>query len=269
MVQFSDLHYGHKEFRPQYFDRLVDYIVGARPDVAVCTGDITDSGNREQFADIKPYLDLIRDIVPLVCVPGNHDAKNNGLLFYEEFIGPRTTKLEFPEEKLLLLGLSSPLTDVRSGYLGNFQLQWMVKMLQRYPEHKTVLALHHHLVQVPDAGRNRDTIWDAGDVLEVTQTFDVDLVLMGHRHVPHAYTIGNTTLLYCCTSATVKTKAEEHPSCNHIVLEDDRLEVHTISSVDGERKPLYKREGGRVVFSRRRNTRLRNLLEFPPYRTAR
>ncbi len=259
IIQFSDIHCGHpQDFRPDWLENTINYINETKPDIAICTGDLTDRGKRKDFENVMKYIHQIE--VPLVCVPGNHDAKNNGMVFYEEYVGKRTSHVKLPQFKTVVFGVSSPLSDVRDGYLGNYQLHWLAKKMQKYRGWRSIVAMHHHLVQTPDSGRNRDTIWDAGEMLELTQTFGVGMVVMGHRHVPHTYTIGNTVLLYACTCSARKTKSEEPPSCNLISFDEDTLSVDTVSSIDREKIPLFKRVGNETTFTRRRNTRLINLL---------
>lgn len=262
IIQFSDLHYGSKDFRPSMLEKLIAYINEHAPDLCICTGDLTDEGKVHQYREIEELLRPIE--VPLVCVPGNHDARNNGLMFFEQFFGKRYKERVFGDT--LVLGLCSPMTDLRDGYLGNFQLRWIAKQLEKYPDHRKILAMHHHLIHVPDAGRNRDTIWDAGDCLELAQAFDVDLVLCGHRHVPHAYALWKTTLLYGCTSTTIKLRAIEMPCFNEILLTPALLEVHVVNTPNYEKTLLFRRENGTVKYIRRRNTRIEHLVDQELYK---
>ena len=55
--------------------RAVDYILSIRPDVVVCTGDLTSTGQPGEFAKIKPILQPLRDSgIPILYTPGNHDC---------------------------------------------------------------------------------------------------------------------------------------------------------------------------------------------------
>jgi len=47
-----------------------------------------------------------------------------------------------------------------------------------------VVGMHHHLIPVPDTGIERNTVFDAGNVLMSLTQNNVDLVLCGHKHHP-------------------------------------------------------------------------------------
>ena len=52
----------------------VDYILANRPDVAVCTGDLTSTSQPGEFDRVLEILKPLRNSsVPLLYVPGNHD----------------------------------------------------------------------------------------------------------------------------------------------------------------------------------------------------
>ncbi|MHA1732056.1 MAG: metallophosphoesterase family protein [Promethearchaeota archaeon] len=264
IVHISDLHIGSQSFRKKYLTNVLEYINHeVKNDLVVCTGDVTNGGRVAEFKKARKYFDQME--VPLLCVPGNRDAKRNGLYFYEKFFGPRISKHQLQDATIL--ALNSAISDMREGYLGNFQLHWIANQLKEAETPNKVLALHHHLIPVPDAGREMDTIMDAGDVLEMTQMFKCTLVLCGDRHVPYAWVIGPTTFVYAGTCSSKKVRGDEDPSFNHISISSsgDDLEVHTVSSVSLEKTLLIKRVAGRTKFVRHRKTRIEHLLNSDLY----
>ena len=47
--------------------KAVDYILQTRPDVAVCTGDLTSTGQPGEFAQVREILKPLRDSgIPLI-----------------------------------------------------------------------------------------------------------------------------------------------------------------------------------------------------------
>jgi 3',5'-cyclic AMP phosphodiesterase CpdA len=261
IIQISDLHYG-SGFKKEYMDNVISYINNTRPDVVICTGDIVHRGRLVQFQGVSPFLKEIK--TKLLLVPGNHDAKNNGLIFFEKFFGPRRRSMIIDEVDTIVVGLSSVMDDMKDGEIGDEQLLWLSQQFNK-PEksgvENRVLALHHHLIPLPLAGRKWSTIRDAGEILEFSQFYNIDLILSGHRHVPHAWVIGPTTFLYCGTSSSEKVRADEPPSFNHIKLDKGDLEVQMVSSIDLQKKTLLTRKEGRTEFIRPRRTRIEHLLE--------
>ena len=56
-------------------ENAVRYILDTKPDVAVCTGDLTSTGQPGEFELVRPILRPLRDSpIPLIYLPGNHDC---------------------------------------------------------------------------------------------------------------------------------------------------------------------------------------------------
>jgi len=258
LIHISDLHYG-SEFVPEYMENMIKYIEDASPDAVICTGDIIHKGRISQFKGMLPYLKRIRECTRFLAVPGNHDVKNSGIIFFEKLVGPRRSRLIIDDKDTLIVGICTARDDIAHGECGDEQLDWCGRQFNKNLENR-ILALHHHLIPVPLSGQKFTTVRDAGELLEFTQLFEIDLVLMGHRHVPHAYVIGPTTFLYCGTSTSKKIRADDSPSFNHIILNEGDIEVHMVNSTNLERALLLERKLNRTTFVRPRRTRIEHLL---------
>ncbi len=260
IIQISDLHYG-SEFRDSYFDNVVQYIKDIKPDAVVLTGDIVHKGRYKQYQNIVPYIQRIKDSTQnFLAIPGNHDAKNNGLIFFEKFIGHRRSKLVLEDKKTIIVGVCSAKDDLSVGELGDEQLDYLGRMLNVDYENR-VIAMHHHAIAVPYSGRKQTTLVDAGELIELALLFKIDLVIMGHKHIPHGYVIGPTTFLYCGTSTSDKVRADDSPSFNHIILNEGNLEVQLVNSITLEKSLLLERREGQTKFVRPRKTRIEHLLK--------
>ncbi|HDZ18936.1 MAG TPA: metallophosphoesterase [archaeon] len=263
LIQISDLHYG-SEFDPEYMENIISYIKQVKPDVVVCTGDIVHKGRINQFEGILPYINRIKEITRFMAVPGNHCAKNTGLIFFERLIGPRRSRMILEDKNTLIVGICSARDDMAEGMVGDEQIDWIGRCFKKNLENR-VLALHHHLIPIPMSGQKFTTVRDAGEILELTQFFGIDLVLMGHRHVPHAYVMSwkndsTTTFLYCGTSTSNKVRADDSPCFNHIYLDKENLEVYVINSINLEKDLLLRRKENHTEFLRPRKTRIEHLL---------
>ena len=231
LIHISDLHYG-SEFKDEYMENIISYINQVHPDVVICTGDIVHKGRIVQYEGITPYINRIKEITRFMAVPGNHGVKNTGIIFFERFIAPRRSRMLLEDKDSIIVGLCSARDDMAEGRVGDEQLDWIARCFNKNLENR-VMALHHHLIPIPMSGQKFTTVRDAGELLELTQLFEVDLVLMGHRHVPHAYVVSwkhnsATTFLYSGTSTSDKVRADDKPCFNHIFLEDGDLEVYIV-----------------------------------------
>lgn len=264
IIQISDLHYG-SEFVPELMENVIKFIKDTHPDVVVCTGDIIHKGRVVQFEKVLPYLQRMKEITKFIAVPGNHDAKNSGLVFFEKLIGPRRSRLVIEDKDTMIVGICSAIDDMAEGRIGDEQLDWLGRQYNKNLENR-VIALHHHLIPTPMSGQKFTTVRDAGEILEFTQLFEIDLVLAGHRHVSHSYVMScknnfSTTFIYCGTSTSKKVRADDSPSFNQIFLDGGDLEVFTVNSSTLEKSLLLERKGNNTEFMRPRKSRIEHLLQ--------
>jgi 3',5'-cyclic AMP phosphodiesterase CpdA len=261
ILHLSDFHYGDSEFKENCMENVIQYANARKNniDLIIITGDITNRGRYNEYEGIKKYIDRLEG--ETLIVVGNHDSKYNGILNFEKFFGPRISKKVFEQQNVLALGLRSAKDDLKLAELGDLQLKFIIEQFQQHLTKKKILALHHHLIAVPYAGRTWNTLIDAGEVLEIIRMYNVDLVLMGHRHVPHVWNLNETTFLYCGTSTSGKLRANEPPSFNHIQFNNSLLHVDIVNSLTLKREPLFKKNHKDIGFVKFRKTRLEHLLE--------
>ena len=266
IIHISDLHF-KDDFHMSYLDNVINYINSNKEsiDVVVCTGDLTKKGRYYEFEQLAPLLKQIE--VPLLSVPGNTDVKNSGIIFYEQFFGPRRSKMILDDKDTLIIGIISCKDDLKKGEIGDEQLAWVIETIQNNPKNNIILALHHHLIAVPYAGRSWNVVRDAGELLEITQRFGVDLVLMGHKHIAHSYLLGNCTLVYSGTTTTDLVRANDPPSFNQITLNDEDIRVDIINSRTLEKELLLDRKRGVVEYVRPRKGRLDHILKSEVYKS--
>ena len=103
---------------------------------------------------------------------------------------------------MMTLGISRP--DRDEGEVGYRQLSCMQDTLQsiQRKKKKTVIAINHHLIGIPDTGTDKITILDGGDVLRVCLESHVDLVLCGHKHRPWMWNLGSLQIVYAGTASS-------------------------------------------------------------------
>lgn len=232
IVQISDLHITTgSEFKRNTFDAGVKAIntMDPEPELVFISGDITWEGILPEFEMAGELLKGFK--CPVMIVPGNHDSRHIGYKLFAEFFGG----LEFYKDlnDIGLLGLDSSEPDLDEGHVGRTKYQWIEESLGRSKGLK-IMGFHHHLVPVPNAGRDRNILNDGGGVLDLVLSSDVSLVLMGHRHVPYAVRVHNTLMVNAGTFSSSRTRAHFGNSFNIIDLEGHAI---TVSSYDlGEEK---------------------------------
>jgi len=240
-------------------ENIIDYVNDKNPDAVVCTGDFTHHARKHEYIEISELFKEIK--APMLNVIGNHDSVNHGVVFFERYIGPRRSILKLENQNMIIIGIRSSRDNTSEGEVGDEQLEWIIKQLKENKEKFKVLALHHHVVAVPSAGFKRSTLVDAGEILQVAQDYGIDLILQGHRHVPHAWLFGDTILLYCGTSTTNKVRADDSPCFNEISIYEDKLEVRVVDSFSLKKHLLISQNRGKIDYLKSRNDRIKHLIK--------
>ena len=122
---------------------------------------------------------------------GGNDAENRALPFIHRDANMR----------VFFACLDSTLRDqapLAEGEIGSTQRRWLrseIKKLreqlgQEYHSYVKIAVLHHHCVPIAGTSPGSERfmqLLDAGDVLEVLDESEFQIVLHGHKHVPHQY----------------------------------------------------------------------------------
>lgn len=237
IVHISDLHTGYAQFREDILLKTIDEINHIQPSAVIITGDLTDQGFYREFIKAKEYIDLIES--EKMIVPGNHDARNIGDSIFEELFGKRYSVLELKEEAVKIIGLDSSEPDLGHGKIGRLQKQFMEDEITDAKEKGLfiIIALHHHIISIPNTGRERNILSDAGDILLTLLQNNVNLVLSGHKHVPHTWKMNNTLFATAGTVSSMKLRGNTNPSYNIIDINNQYIEI-TLHNSDGTERPL-------------------------------
>ena len=233
IAQISDVHVGGGRYRPELLRTAIEEINAAEPDVVVVAGDLTDDGYPDQYPLAREELSRIA-AEHVVCVPGNHDARNVGYLRFEDTFGARDSRLRVGELALVAVDSSKP--DLDEGEIGREHYGWIEEGFAGESGLR-VFVCHHHLMPIPGTGRERNQVLDAGDVLSLLRQCEVDLVLAGHRHVPYVWPVAGMLLVHSGTVSTLRTRGFPHPAYNMVRAEAGRIAVE-LRVPGGERQSL-------------------------------
>ncbi|MEA1944811.1 MAG: metallophosphoesterase [Euryarchaeota archaeon] len=223
IVHLSDLHISGAHFLSDVAESVVQSTNEIAPDIVVVTGDLTQNGSRREFEDAREWIDRI-DCKNKVIVPGNHDSRNVGYLFFEDFFGARSSSLS--SNGVTVVGVDSSQPDIDDGHIGRERYDWIAKNFET-PDFK-VFALHHHLIPVPMTGREEEIPVDSGDVLELLDRCGVNIVLCGHRHVPWVWKLNDMFVVNAGTACSNKIKARTTQCYNLIEIGDEALRIYRV-----------------------------------------
>jgi len=243
IAQFSDIHCGDPRYDESLAHRVIDGINAAEPDLVAIPGDLTAFGYPDELDLARQLVDTV-SAADVLVIPGNHDCRNVGYVRFEELFGPRyfSARLPFsadgkPDATVRVIAVDSSKPDLDDGEVGRDRHAWLAAQLDEPADFKIVM-LHHHLVSIPRTGRERNIVWDAGDVLEILAEHGADLVLAGHKHVPYVWPIAGMLVTTSGTASTWRTRGAAPPSYNIIDIGPDDVAVSIVSSATGERDTL-------------------------------
>ncbi len=223
ICQISDIHCGNNPFFiPDLLERTILEVNDLDPTAVVVSGDLTAAGYRQEFETAAEYLGRL-DCEHIMVIPGNHDSRNVGYVHFERLFGERYSIIDF--EDAVMVGVDSSEPDLNDGRVGREYYDFIREGFADAGDKLRIFVVHHHLMPIPGTGRERNIIFDAGDVLELISDVGVNLVLSGHKHVPYSWKLENMFLVNAGTASTTRLRGNTRPCYNIIEIEDGRVQV--------------------------------------------
>jgi len=233
IVQLSDIHVG-SQFQPPVFEKVIQEVNGLKPDVILISGDLTNEGLIKEYEKCKELVSKL-NCKKIIAISGNHDYRNSGYLAFKKYF-PFQTINELGEDVVLVtIGTARP--DRNEGEVGYRQNLWLERTMEKYHNKVKILAMHHHLVGIPDTGSDRVTVIDAGDVLRTILDAKVDLVLCGHKHRPWIWNFSDLSIVNAGTASSHRVRGLFENSYNIITIDKKKITVD-LKIVGGKRMPL-------------------------------
>ena len=230
IVQISDLHIG-SQFLEDKFNLLVQEVNQLNPDTIVITGDLTNEGLMKEYEKCKLLLSKF-NTKKIIIMPGNHDYRNTGYLLFKKFFPFESINELSDDVVLVTVGTARP--DRNNGEVGYRQNIWLDRTMKKYKNKIKIVAMHHHLIAIPDTGSDQLTVVDAGDVLRTILDNHVDVVLCGHKHRPWAWNFRNLTVVNAGTATSERVRGFFENTYNILTISNKKVNVD-LKIVGGKR----------------------------------
>jgi Icc protein len=228
LVQISDVHCGPMFLR-ETLRAAIKEINTLNPDIVLVTGDLTENGITSEFKTASEELKKLKS-QKLIFVSGNHDYRSTGYLLFREYF-PFQQVTETGEAAIVVLSSARP--DRDDGEVGHRQNIWLERTLENYKDKTRIVAIHHHVIPVPDTGADQITVIDAGDVLRSLVKSKANLVLCGHRHRPWRWKMENMHIVHAGSVSCEKLRGFFCNSYNVISVEGKKVEAR-LKIVNGD-----------------------------------
>jgi Icc protein len=220
LIQISDIHCGPM-FRREALRTAIKEINEMCPEVVLVTGDLTENGLISEFKTASNELKKLK-AQKIIYISGNHDYRSTGYLLFKEFF-PFSQVTDTDEATIIVLSSARP--DRDDGEVGNRQNLWLEHTLKKYQDKAKIVAIHHHIIPVPDTGADQITVVDAGDVLRSLVKSKANLVLCGHRHRPWRWKMENILVVHAGSVSCEKLRGFFCNSYNVITIEGRKVEA--------------------------------------------
>ncbi len=211
IAQISDMHCGSQYHIPSLATRVVDEINELAPDALVVTGDLTDMGFRQEFKVAHRLISRMQ-VEHVMVLPGQPRRAQRGRPPLRGAV--RRALHRAGVRGVHILGLDSSEPDLDSGRIGRQRYQWIEERFSDPAEFK-IVALHHHLLPVPGTGRERNIVYDAGDLLRVLNSSGCDMVMCGHKHVPNVWRLEEMVIVNAGTACSHRSAGHDTRQLQH------------------------------------------------------
>ena len=219
------------QFLPEVFETLVKEVNELNPDVIVITGDLTNEGLMKEYEECKSLLTKF-NVKKIISISGNHDYRNTGYLLFKKFFPFQTVNELDDDVVLVTVGTARP--DRNEGEVGYRQNLWLERTMKKYKDKVKIVAMHHHLIPIPDTGSDQLTVVDAGDVLRTVLDTQVDIVLCGHKHRPWAWNFGKLTVVNAGAATSERVRGLFENTYNILTISNKKIQVD-LKIVGGKR----------------------------------
>ena len=225
LLHISDTHFGSSShFNQDALNTLTEEVYSDRYDVMVHSGDVTQSGTPSEYQEAQRFFSDVQ--MPWVVTAGNHDARSGGQELFEKYMGQPQGVKTIGDAVLIYVNSAAP--DKNEGRLGQVKFNMIREALQEHHNRPVkIMVFHHHIIPIPRAGRERNVLANAGDLLELFLRFDVDLILSGHRHYPNVYQVENTVIVNAGTASGAKTRFGDVNSYNVVDISPEEMVIQT------------------------------------------
>jgi Icc protein len=174
-----------------------------QPDLVVHTGDLTDFGLPDEYANLKAILAPLQ--APLLAIPGNHDEREAmRQAFAPDGYLPAHGFLQYAVERgpLRFVGLDTVVPGQGSGELCSERLHWLDATLRQKPDIPTVVMMHHPPFLTGIAHMDRLGLVGRDGFASVMQRHSqVETILCGHVHRPTFARVGGRPAMICPSPA--------------------------------------------------------------------
>ncbi|HEX4172297.1 MAG TPA: phosphodiesterase [Acetobacteraceae bacterium] len=208
-----------------------------RPDVVVITGDLTECGLDQEYAN---FSHLLRRFLPMPAfvIPGNHDRRSNLRAALKHLPGvtsdPDYVQYTVDDYPVRLVMLDTLVPSAGHGELRPEQLDFLDRSLAAAPDKPTIVAMHHPPFMCGIAHMDRINLRNAAAFAAIIERHrQVERIICGHHHRPIVARVGYAIASIAPSVAhQVQMTLDPHDS-GAFIFEPPAFQLHRWTDQDG------------------------------------
>lgn len=222
-------------------ERCLEKVELENIDFAIITGDLVESGDKDDYKELKETLDKLLNNIPYIVTLGNHDNKKE---FYKGWLNKDIKDESYNVVKdingLRIISFDNSEYKNPNGFIVDSQYRWLKEELDKSNK-DTILILHHHLVseQFTTPSIKVENIFK-----EMIEESSIIGIFSGHTHHYYEgifankpyYTAGSLSFIGNDESCGL-VRFDESATCNICTYENGEISVEKIDAL-AEKKLL-------------------------------
>lgn len=235
IAHISDIHFGRED--PPVAEALVADLAERKPDLVICSGDLTQRARVGQFKRATAFLARLPQ--PQIVLAGNHDVPLFNI--FRRLISPmgRFKRLVtdnlmpvYRDDELLVVGLNTasrgslrPNGFWKDGWVGQDDIRKAAVLLAGVPREVVKIVVTHHPFAPSDPAHAGDAIRNGRWTLRMMEDWGVDLLLGGHLHrAYHAHVEHGAISLQAGTAISTRRRHEPN-SYNWLAVDAEKIDL--------------------------------------------
>jgi Icc protein len=200
-----------------------------RPDAVIFTGDLTDFGLADEYANLRRLLAPLT--MPVFLMAGNHDSPRALRAAFADhaYLHQREGFLDYVVDDfpLRIVALDSTVPGRNEGALRDLQLDWLDSTLAAVPHKPTIVALHHPPFWTGIGHMDAMALANP-QALEavIARHRQVERVISGHLHRTIFTRFGGTVASTCPSPAHQVALDLADDAASRFVLEPPGFQLH-------------------------------------------
>lgn len=245
LAHFSDTHVVRKNtvlgngINSNQALRAAVYQIIKKDDIqaVVISGDLVERGEIYEYFELRNILDPLMGLKPIYLMLGNHDTRDNFLGVFRDYPFINQANKQWGvqysvalTDTYILVVLDTLKEGRDSGHISSEKLIWLDRTLQRYPDKKVLLAIHHPLIDDGNSMRNPMNLVNHSDVSVILKKHNnVVQILCGHDHRHVSGLFGSIPVQVCPSTAFAYPTNLQEINVDDLCRDDPGYLIHEIT----------------------------------------